>query len=687
MTTTSTGAEAVLEWFEWWNAIWRMDVEIVNVTGALAAVNVAGPNARELIGAAHRPRRLGRGVHVPRREARARRRRPRPRSSGSASSASSATRSTSRARTASTSGTRSSSAAPTSACSRSGSSRSGSSGSRRSTSSSARTPTPSRTCSRPAMPWIVKLDKDDFVGKWSLEHVHERGFREQLVGFEMENGVVPARGRPDRRRRPARRPRDERPLERPARPARSASPGCRRARRGGRRADIKVNGSARAGAASGCGPFFDPDEERLALVSAPRLPQPRLATRRRRLALAARARARATRPTEIAGPLAARQARGARRARRARRGRGRGRAAHAATARSSSAPSRTRAACSTRLAGARRSVVDLSAALAGPRRSTGETLMRRLTDLDLDASRPSGSLAHVHALVLRDGETFRLFFPQEYGHYVAEVVARRGRRAGRMKDLFRVRRMWRPRGELKDRYDVVIVGGGSHGLATAYYLAKNHGITDVAVLEKSYIGSGAAGRNTTIIRANYRTPEGAAFYKESVKLYERPRRRPRLQPPLLAAGPPDARALGPGDHHADRARRGQPAARDRQPRHLPRRDREALPGAGPLAGRRPGRCMGALYHPPGGIIRHDAVVWGFARGADRQGVEIHPYTEVTGIDRSNGRVTGVETTRGRHRVRTWSSAPPPAGRRSSPTSPACRSRSRRTSSRPSSPSR
>src|SRR3954449_6201616 len=88
-----------------------------------------------------------------------------------------------------------------------------------------------------------------------------------------------------------------------------------------------------------------------------------------------------------------------------------------------------------------------------------------------------------------------------------------------MRDLFRVRRMWRPRGELKPSYDVVIVGGGSHGLATAYYLRK-HGITDVCVLEKSYIGSGAAGRNTTILRSNYKTPEGARFYDASLQLYD-----------------------------------------------------------------------------------------------------------------------------------------------------------------------
>ena len=84
-----------------------------------------------------------------------------------------------------------------------------------------------------------------------------------------------------------------------------------------------------------------------------------------------------------------------------------------------------------------------------------------------------------------------------------------------MRDIFRKRRMWRRRPELKDSYDVVIIGGGSHGLATAYYL-RERGITDVCILEKGYIGSGAAGRNTTILRSNYKTPEGARFYDASV---------------------------------------------------------------------------------------------------------------------------------------------------------------------------
>jgi sarcosine oxidase, subunit beta len=213
-----------------------------------------------------------------------------------------------------------------------------------------------------------------------------------------------------------------------------------------------------------------------------------------------------------------------------------------------------------------------------------------------------------------------------------------------MRDLFRTRRMWRPRGELKSSYDVVIVGGGSHGLATAYYL-REHGITDVCVLEKSYIGSGAAGRNTTILRSNYRTPEGARFYDASVKLYE------GLSTELdfnLLFSQQGHLTLA----HSDRATFVM-AERAEVNRLLGIDSRLIYPDEiaklAPAMDLSPGATFpvqSALYHPPGGIIRHDAVVWGLARGADRGGAEIHPYTEVTGIERSNGRVTGVKTTRG-----------------------------------------
>ncbi len=214
-----------------------------------------------------------------------------------------------------------------------------------------------------------------------------------------------------------------------------------------------------------------------------------------------------------------------------------------------------------------------------------------------------------------------------------------------MLDIFRKRRMWRRRPELKDSYDVVIVGGGSHGLATAYYLQKEHGITDVAILEKSYIGSGAAGRNTTIVRANYRTPEGAEFYKESVRLYE------GLSIELdfnMLFSQQGHLTLAHSDRAmitmTERAEVNQLLGIDSRvvgPEEIARLCPEL-----DLAGDAHWPILGALYHPPGGIIRHDAVVWGFARGADRRGVEIHPYTPVTGIHRENGRVTGVRTPRG-----------------------------------------
>jgi sarcosine oxidase subunit beta len=213
-----------------------------------------------------------------------------------------------------------------------------------------------------------------------------------------------------------------------------------------------------------------------------------------------------------------------------------------------------------------------------------------------------------------------------------------------MRDLFRRRRMWRAPQELRDSYDVVIVGGGAHGLATAYYLTRR-GVRSVAVLEQGYIGSGAAGRNTAILRANYRTPEGARFYRESLRLYdELPL---ELDFNLLFAKQGHLTLA-----HSDRAvfvmeeRAEVNRLLGIDSRVIDPMEIAALAPAMNVSKDAVYPIQAALYHPPGGTIRHDAVVWGFARGADAGGAEIHPYTEVTGIERSNGRVTGVRTSRG-----------------------------------------
>jgi sarcosine oxidase subunit beta len=213
-----------------------------------------------------------------------------------------------------------------------------------------------------------------------------------------------------------------------------------------------------------------------------------------------------------------------------------------------------------------------------------------------------------------------------------------------MRDLFRKRRMWRRPSELKKAYDVVIIGGGAHGLATAYYL-KQHGITNVAVLEKSYIGSGAAGRNTTILRSNYKTPEGAAFYDASVKLYEG-----------LGADLNFNLLFSQCGHltlaHSDRAmfvmanRAEVNRLQGIDSRLISPAEVQELAPAMYVGEDCTYPILGALYHPPGGIIRHDAVVWGYARGADEGGAEIHPYTEVTGLERTGDRISAVKTTRG-----------------------------------------
>jgi sarcosine oxidase subunit beta len=205
--------------------------------------------------------------------------------------------------------------------------------------------------------------------------------------------------------------------------------------------------------------------------------------------------------------------------------------------------------------------------------------------------------------------------------------------------------MWRQH-PLKERYEVVIIGGGVHGLACAYYLVKNHGLTDVAVLEKRYIGTGGSGRNTTIIRSNYLTPEGILFYDESVKLYE------ELSEALdfnvmfsqrghLTLAHTDASLRTMRWRAEVNQLQGVNSSviyPDDIKKLIPFMDVSDHP-------RYP--VLGALYHPPGGVIRHDAVVWGYARGADQRGVHLHQTTEVTGIDVENNRVVGVQTNRSR----------------------------------------
>jgi sarcosine oxidase, subunit beta len=214
-----------------------------------------------------------------------------------------------------------------------------------------------------------------------------------------------------------------------------------------------------------------------------------------------------------------------------------------------------------------------------------------------------------------------------------------------MRDLVRPRRMWRAPGELRGSYDVVIIGGGSHGLALAYYL-QALGVRDVAVLEQGYIGSGAAGRNTTILRSNYKTPEGARFYDASLKLYEGLAGELNFNLLFSQCGhltlAHTDRALSVMANRAEVNRLAGIDSRLIGPDEV----RERCPALR-VSDDAIHPILGALYHPPGGIIRHNAVVWGFARGADRGGVEIHPYTEVTGLERSGARITAVNTNRGR----------------------------------------
>ncbi len=206
---------------------------------------------------------------------------------------------------------------------------------------------------------------------------------------------------------------------------------------------------------------------------------------------------------------------------------------------------------------------------------------------------------------------------------------------------------WRPAwrdAHPKPAYDVIIVGGGGHGLATAYYLAKEHGIRNVAVLEKGHVGSGNAGRNTTIIRSNYLLPGNEPFYEWSMKLWE------GLEQDLNYNAMVSQRGIINLIHtDAQRdtyARRGNAMRLAGAGSEL--LDAETVRRMCPFLNFDNARfpIKGGLMQPRAGTARHDAVVWGYARGADRLGVDIIQNCEVTGFIRDKGAVVGVETTRG-----------------------------------------
>ncbi len=204
---------------------------------------------------------------------------------------------------------------------------------------------------------------------------------------------------------------------------------------------------------------------------------------------------------------------------------------------------------------------------------------------------------------------------------------------------------WAPAWRLPDpkpAYDAVIVGGGGHGLATAYYLARNHGIRNVAVLEKGWLGGGNTGRNTTIVRSNYFWPESAALYDLALRLYEGLSEELNFNIMLSQRG---MMILAHSESELDMMKRSVNAMQ------LNGIDCEVLDAAEvrqrlPLLDLGRHELWGAMVQHRAGVARHDAVAWGYARGADSLGVDIIQNCEVTGFQTQGNRVTAVETSRG-----------------------------------------
>ena len=207
-------------------------------------------------------------------------------------------------------------------------------------------------------------------------------------------------------------------------------------------------------------------------------------------------------------------------------------------------------------------------------------------------------------------------------------------------------RFWKPAWRTprpKKSYEVIIVGAGGHGLATAYYLARNHGVRNVAVIEKGFIGGGNTGRNTQVTRSNYFWPQSAAFFDHSLKLYENLGRDLNFNVMLSQRG---ALTLAHSHHELESLRRWANAIRVNgidSELMTPAQIKKLAPLIN-LNARFP--VHGGFIQHRGGISRHDAVAWGYARAADALGVDIIQQCEVTDFQIADGRVTGVETTRG-----------------------------------------
>lgn len=206
--------------------------------------------------------------------------------------------------------------------------------------------------------------------------------------------------------------------------------------------------------------------------------------------------------------------------------------------------------------------------------------------------------------------------------------------------------LWGKKPHLKSNYDAVIIGGGLHGLAAAYFLAHDHGMTDVAVIEKRYIGFGGSGRNTAIVRANQRTQENVPLYKEALDLW----------PVLTKDLDYNLMFFNCGNFNLMHSEAAMNAARMNiataqfhgVESHLldAKACKEMIPALN-ISEDITYPIHGAMFHPPGGILRHDAVVWGLAKGAAKHGIHIHQQTEVTGIEVENNKVVAVETDRGK----------------------------------------